>query len=73
MSEAARRSDALTAKRRANLADWAVRQGAKQPRLDSLFRVPAPVAVTAPVAEQVPSAAQRRTAAVDVASQAAPG
>ena len=63
MSEAARRSDALSAKRRANLADWAVRQGAKQPRLDTLFRPPAPVAVAAPVAEQVPSTAQQEPAA----------
>ena len=68
MSEAARRSDALSAKRRANLADWAGRQGAKQPRLDALFRPPAPVAVAAPApAEEGSSTAERRTAAVDVA------
>ena len=33
MAEAARRSDALSAKRRTSLADWAEKQGSKQPRL----------------------------------------
>ena len=40
---AATRGDALSAKRRDDLADWAMKQGAKQPRLDGFFQQPNPV------------------------------
>ena len=70
-SEAARRGDALSAKRRDDLADWTAKQGAKQPRLNTFFRPPAPTTAPAepPLTEREPTAAERRTEAVDVAYQ----